>query len=42
MAKGSIQATHPGIAHNFEAEQRVAFTDGLENTIGESSERREA
>ena len=42
LAKGSIQATHPGIAHNFEAEKRVAFTDGLENTIGEGSERREA
>ena len=38
MAKGSIQATHPVVAHNFEAEKRLAFTDGLENTIGEVPE----
>ncbi|HNG53131.1 MAG TPA: hypothetical protein PLR85_07140 [Nitrospira sp.] len=41
-AKGSIQATHPVVAHNFEAEEGLAFTDGLENTIGELPESREA
>ncbi|ULA59188.1 MAG: hypothetical protein LZF60_90065 [Nitrospira sp.] len=42
MTKGSIQATHPVIAHNFEAEKRLAFPDELKDTIGELPERREA
>jgi hypothetical protein len=42
MTKASIQAAHPVVAYDFEAEQRLAFTDGLEDTIGEAPERREA
>lgn len=42
MAKGSIQATHPAVAYDFEAEERLTFTDGLEDTIGKLAERRQA
>ena len=40
MPKQSVQAPHPNVTHNFEAKQRVAFTDGLKNTIGELLQRR--
>jgi hypothetical protein len=42
MTEGSVQAAHPIVADYFNAEKRLAFTDGLENPIGEGLKRREA
>ena len=42
MAEGSVQATHPVVAYNFEAEERLAFADSMQNMTGKSPEGSEA
>jgi hypothetical protein len=38
LTKGPIQATHPMIAHDFEAEQRVGFAYRSEDPAGKRSQ----
>jgi hypothetical protein len=42
MTKGPIQAAHPAVAHNFEAEKGFTFADGVQNVTGKFPEGLEA
>jgi len=38
LTEHAIEATHPNVTDNFEAEQRVGFPDGMKDTTGKFRE----